>query len=471
MGPMQIDEYTKLFFEMEMAEELFSMQDPDGEGFWDVVRYEVFFSLYGRMNEPIEHRVLPVSLGGGHHPYRIDEFLFQIRAIATQWARLKLMSPSKFVAVICSRYRNSDGETIDYATEDAVQALSEIGSVQTIESGHNSCRSFNVNPLVGIEMRLHRPSATYERCFDNLALKIGEAEKKYFATTDPQILQVIRGVYRLYRAQRVVWGKVLTRSKPSLVLIMNGAQKGIILEARKRGIPVTECQHGVHSLMHPKYSYPPDLPPGNVAILPNSLLIFSRYWKEQCRMPGTEIIAVGTNCFSAGGSRSTRTGSVVFVSAEPFHELLSPVAIRMAKQMPGRSFVMKLHPSQLPNRATIEEEYEQTRNLVVIGMEKDMAELLAEASDLVVVQSTAAYEALDRGVPVHFLKAGSYISHKDLFSLPNVHLFSTIQELESLLFKPASQQEDGRRFFDPFDLELFLKHIRYLTGWRSDGAI
>jgi len=213
--------------------------------------------------------------------------------------------------------------------------------------------------------------------------------------------------------------------------------------------------------MHPAYTYPRTLPPKDCVLIPDVLLLFSEYWKRQCRLPGADLVVVGNNCFS-GGARSTRKGAAVFVDAGIFHQYLSPIAVEVAKLMPERSFIVKLHPLDVSNRSQIEHEYSQIPNISVVGAEKTFPELLTDASDVVAIQSTATYEALDRGVPVHFLKRGDYKSHQDLFTQPDVHLFSSAEELKSALFKPNKDAGPVTRFFEDFNPIVFSNLVKTL---------
>jgi len=203
--------------------------------------------------------------------------------------------------------------------------------------------------------------------------------------------------------------------------------------------------------MHPAYSYPTALQPGEGAVVPDVLLLFSEYWMGQCYMPGTKMLVAGNDRFDNKGIRSTRNGAAVFVTAAFFHKYLSPLAVELARSMPTRAFIMKLHPAQVADQGRIEEEYRGIQNLSVVGTEKSCSELFADASDVVIVQSTASYEALDHGVPVHILRQCGYMSHGDLFTHPDVHLFSTAAELQGLLFRPVAGKDHGLPFFSAFD--------------------
>ena len=133
--------------------------------------------------------------------------------------------------------------------------------------------------------------------------------------------------------------------------------------------------------------------------------------------------------------------------------------------MPERAFIMKLHPAQITERAQIERIFQKIPNVTVVCTEKSIPELMADASDIVIGQSTAAYEALDRGVPVHIPRIDGYTWHKDLFELPDVHLFSTVKELQNKLFQPMNCPEHIPQFFAAFDPIVFRELVRsYITG-------
>jgi hypothetical protein len=383
--------------------------------------------------------------------------------MANLWVRLKRIRPVDFVAYICSRYTDANGNPIDFATDDAYRTLSGMGSTRRFESAQDLFQDINFSTLISIAIRTHRLPAGYQEYFRAIAKVVANAERIYFGIADSHVLDVIQSEYKSYLAERRVWREILDRSQPRLVLTtQNGTQKGLISEARKRHVPVVECQHCVINLMHPAYSYPATLAPGGRVILPDAMLLFSEYWKQQCSMLGTELTAVGNNCFSSAGARSTRTGAAVFVTAGIFQRYLSPLAVKLAKSMPGRLFIMKLHPSELSGRAIIEREYRGIPNLSVVGVEKSCPELFADASDVVVVQSTATYEALDRGVPVHILRKSWFMMEQNLFVRPDVHLFSTAAELQSALFKPMNRPKCVPRFFDAFDPIVFRKLVHTL---------
>ena len=453
---MQIDEYTDRFFQMEMEEALFSIRTPDFDPAWDVVRYDVFISLF---NEISEARSTDRSLYCTTPLTHIPDFASwpkKLEKTLRQWSHFNRIEKVDFLALVLSRYRDVDGREVDFASSDAVEALVKLGSVRRIESQFDLFLDLNINTLNGVASRLYSLPNALRTFLKEFSALITDAQFKYFSNSDPDLARILRQTFATHTVQRRLWAKILDRSTPRLVLMtQNGIQKGLLVEARKRRVPVLECQHGVINLMHPAYSYPPGLIAGDTVVVPDALLLFSNYWRKQCFLPGTQLLVVGNSCFSTGGVRSSRDGPAIFVSAGVFQKYLSPVAVAVARSMPNRRFIMKLHPSQTSERAALETAYAEIPNLSVVCMEKTLPALLSDASDIVIVQSTAAYEALDRGVPVHILSDGGYMSQKDLFSHSFVRVFSTSAQLRDQLFIPGDPPENKIRFFESFDEETF----------------
>jgi hypothetical protein len=464
-GIMQIDEFTSKFLQMEMEESCFLIRMPNGDPFWDVVRYYVFISLYDEINEPAQSK--HSSTIQIHQKWLTSFYKLPLKGLSTvsQLARLTRLRRSNFVGYVYSRNKDANRKPIDFASDDAFQALMGMGSILKVESEQTLLQDVNIAPLYRAFASVFRwPAGVRERVCD-VAQTIAKAQRGYFGVNDPWLPEVMLKTYRYYLIQRQIWRKILNRSLPRLVLMtQNGIQKGLIIEARNRHISVVECQHGVINLMHPCYTYPPSLLAGDEVLLPDALLLFSEYWKRQCRLPGTMTVVVGNNRFSSAGVQSTRMGAAVFLDAGDFHKYLSPLAIELARAMPERAFIIKLHPTDVLDRAKVEKEYQGIPNIAVVGTEKSCPELFADASDVIVVQSTASYEALDRGVPVHFLKKAGYMSHQDLFAQPNVYLFSSAEELRCALFKPAKASIP--RYFNDFDSTVFRDLVRTLHSGR-----
>ena len=465
---MQLDEFMARFTSMEIEEGLFFMRTPDGTPFWDIVRTDVRESLveYFQQMETLADQVSAAPLVPCSS--RILSTAKRAVSMASHWMRLKQIARTDLIGYMCSRYRDANGAPADFASEDAMRAVESLGQMMYVESTHHLPHVLNARYLTSFATRLRPLAPTYKRYLHDAGTYVAIAQRKHFGVVDPSLQAVIERDHSDHLAQHRVWGEILDRSKARLILMtQNGVQKGVFQAARERGVAVIECQHGLIHSMHPVYSYPsaPEVESG--VISPDVLLLFSEHWKRQCSLPGTELVVAGNNRFASSGTSSTRTGPVVFASASPFHRYLSPVAIELAISMPDRSFVMKLHPSFLSDRAAVEEEYRSLPNLTVIGVEKSISDLMETASDMVMVESTSGYEALDRQVPIHIMKKAGYLCHQDVFSHPDVHLFSTTEELRRSLFLPLHARQSPSRFFSPFETQTVRDLIKSVLSARK----
>ena len=455
---MEIDQFTQLFFKMETEQGLFSQTFTQSEPLWDIVRSAVFTSLFGTITRTEQPQVMPQVTRRRSLPWAYR----RIRALQKSWSNLRRLGKADFLCFVCSRYSGEFGAPIDFAAQNAVQMLARNGLVQVLESHYGLNEHLNVPVLTGIIGRLQQLPSQTEQLLQHLCNCLRESESSYFGLVDPDLKKVVRQAYREYLAGRSVWRRVISQSHPRLILMtQNGIQKALIREAHSFRIPIVECQHGIIHRNHPSYSYPTELTAQSALLLPDALLIFSEFWRSQCHMPGTQIITVGNDYFYCGEAQSTREGPAVFIDAGVFHQYLSPIAVDVAKSMPDRRFIMKLHPSQIGVRDSIVKEYSGIPNLSVAGPEVNLHDLLRDASDVITLQSTVSYEALDRGIPVHLLEtAGYFRSHQHILARDDVRLSSTSDHLRNLLFKSVRRPETTELFFEPFCPDEFWHFLR-----------
>lgn len=461
---MEIDEFTQIFFEMEVGERLFSYRTTAGEVLWDVLRFDQFSSLFDKLMSSAQgsgRHAAPAGRGAG-----IRQIPSKIRSTLGHLAAIRNLGRSDFLAYICSRYRDEKGGHIDFATADGCRELSAMGSVRRIESLPDVVGDLNVATILSSAFRLFRLPRTYRQELDHFSRVIADAEARYFGISDVSAAQQARSTYKRHIIERRMWAAILDRVRPGLILmVQSGIQKGMLIEAKARRIPVVEAQHGVINLMHLAYAYPPEALPQESVLVPDALLLLSGYWEQQCRMPGTKMIAAGNNCFASDGNRSTRAGATVIIDAQPFHNYLSPLVLELAKRMPERRFIVKLHPHQIRDRESIKAEYRGVENISIIGVERSCGDLFCDVSDVIIVESTAAYEALDRGIPVHIYRRAGYRSHQDLFSQPDVALFSTADELKKNLNLNLTSPSSSRRYFEHFDRARFRELVAKLSKY------
>lgn len=447
---MEIDAFKDRFLHMEMEADLFFCGSLHQRSLWDIARFDLFLSLFDHLSQP---QVVPPSSQTPPICFRkkIQKFAGKISGSMVNFARLATLGQRDFLLFSHRRFMGQDGTPVDFSTADTENFLRSKGSVTQVESKLIRDQVLNFTSLFSIASRFNRLSPYERKQLEAFASRIENAQLIYFGTYDPAIRHLLFSEYQEFKIESNLWYAILKRIRPRQVfMVQNGIQKGLLHAARSLAIPVVECQHGVINLMHPAYSYPKQLRIGDHLLLPDAILLFSKYWEQQCCLPGTEKIVVGNSHFHYAGPPSSREGSAIFIDADPFHGYLGPLARDVASALPERKFVLKIHPAQFPYQAEIAADFADLANIEVLGPEKNMAELLSTASDVILIQSTASYEALDRIVPVHIFARYGYRSHKDLFANPNVHIFESSKELQSSLFKPLQSMETDEKFFQDF---------------------
>jgi hypothetical protein len=448
---MEIDVFKDRFFEMEMEADLFFCCSLRQRSLWDIARFDLFLSLFDHLIQPqavplSSHAAAPSSLS-----QKLLKFADKIRGSIVNFVRLATLGRGDFLLFSHRRFLDEAGTPVDFSSADTERFLRSQGSVTRVESKLIRDQTLNFTSLFSIASRIWRLSSYERKQLEAFASRVENAQLGFFGTSDPAIRRLLFAEYHKFKVESRLWYAILKRARPRLAFMtQNGIQKGLLHAARALSIPVVECQHGVINLMHPAYSYPAQLLTGDHLLLPDVILLFSKYWERQCCLPGTEKVVVGNSHFHYAGPPSSREGPAIFIDADPLHGYLGPLARDVASALPERRFVLKIHPAQFPHQPEIAEDFAGLANVEVVGPEKNMAELLCTASDAIIIQSTASYEALDRTVPVHVFARDGYRSHKDLFANPNVHVFGGAEELQTALFKPLQPTESNEKFFQVF---------------------
>jgi capsule polysaccharide export protein KpsC/LpsZ len=140
----------------------------------------------------------------------------------------------------------------------------------------------------------------------------------------------------------------------------------------------------------------------------------------------------------------------MFISGEPYHEVLREWAMRLAATNPQRKIIYKLHPNQHSASRKIEQELSAFKNIEVIDASVSASALLPRVGHVVLIQSTVTLEALQTGRRVCILPFFHYQVHKDLFECAAVRVTPTLEALIRALDAPADSVAPPS-FFDRFD--------------------
>jgi Capsule polysaccharide biosynthesis protein len=246
--------------------------------------------------------------------------------------------------------------------------------------------------------------------------------------------------------------RIFARVRPKLILMtQNGVEKALFLAAHEAGIVVIEGQHGSIGHVHPAYSYPRDIDYGNRSTFPSVFLTFSEYWINSCFYPAGECIPIGNNYFAIDPLPPPEDpGAIMFVSVDMYHDVLRDWVMRLARILPNRKIIYKLHPNQHQASRTIVEELAPFKDVEVVDASVSVRMLLAQVSHVVLIQSTVALEALQTGRRVCILPVLHYRVHQSLFQSDAVTITRSVDDLVRALDMPAVGARPPS-FFDPFN--------------------
>lgn len=209
--------------------------------------------------------------------------------------------------------------------------------------------------------------------------------------------------------------KFLKKTKPNVVFVHCGSYGGmestLIKVAKNIGSTVGEFQHGVITHMHPAYNY-------GTAIfgdkeyklhLPDYLLVYGDYWKENINFPN-KIITVGNPHFWYNyNARKSKAGceknpnAILIVSQGSLTELYVKIAKELSKKLgKGYKIIFKLHPGEVPFIERYKELY-GLENVEVVE-KGDIYNYLCKVRYVISVYSTTIYEAIALGNTVFVFK-------------------------------------------------------------------
>jgi hypothetical protein len=211
---------------------------------------------------------------------------------------------------------------------------------------------------------------------------------------------------------KMLYGRLFDRLRPEHVLTADIGDFGMVAAAKERQIRVLELQHGIFPKCHSAYSWTEyAVPYRNRMPLPNALLVYGEYWREELSEGGfwgDGLCAVGSprlDRYRAQGRAVQVVPTVVWTS----QGINVPQAIAFIKAVvrerpPAEEYrlVIKLHPvydevHADDYRAAFAAHHGVT--VVAGGEDPSTFDLLSSASLHLSVSSTCHYDALGLGVP------------------------------------------------------------------------
>ncbi|MBP7754182.1 MAG: hypothetical protein KA074_02865 [Bacteroidales bacterium] len=437
-----MEDSLDLFYKIEQEYKLFDLEEEDCSVPWDIFRH----SVLTRMATPFEKnqriRLTPRKL-----TLFVPILFKSILGLSKKKCNTLLFS--------ANRYSDKDGLWYDKASEDICKffetSQGNLLNLDNIKPGNEYKNRVRYNPLPIFKL-IHKK---YPKLSDNTYHVIREA----FTDNVPGFsitYEFLNSQYRSFQQERAYYTKLFKRLSPKrIIFVQNGIQKGMIAAARICSIPIYEMQHGIYGRKYVLYYYPEI---DNIAdqFYPDIFFTFGSMWSKDLNAP-TRIVPLGNNCFYNEPANDIRdSNTIVFISSIVHANFLFPIARELASSHPEFKIILKLHPGEFFRYDEIVQEFSKNSNVKVVRNEINIYSLFDTAALVVAINSTAQYEALDKGAKVAILKASNYRSQDICFDHPNLHLFENTSELDAIIASPLHKSEP--QFFQQFNPDL-LKEV------------
>jgi len=435
---MKNSELLASFFELEKNHQLFESVTSDGILWWDVVRYHIYIDL---LDLTIRKPSMQAT-GKKKSRFRLLKLLFR------DFKYLYNIRNRKTTTLFLTQPRGIDdkGFAIDPISQDCLAMIkSQSFIIDGLQTGCTKEPSYN-NAVLLLFRKLFKLSSKKSVINFDFNTIINSQFK-----TDFNFEKKINILLNNYRADRLYYSKLLAFIKPELVLFSaTGNEKGLMASAKSQFIETAELQHGQTNKNHTYYSYPEWVDYERCVALPDTFLSFSDHW-HSVNYPVSKKLSIGNTLFNNmnKGSELKKDVSILVISHQLYVEDLIPLIKDLASEIPDVPFIFKLHPQQSVY------EIEETKNrlsgitnIQVISTEKTTPELLSKASDVIAIQSSAVYEALQLGVKVFLYARKDFENHDDVFNNPNVFIVNNPEDIINKI-SSAFVSTDKNCFFMP----------------------
>lgn len=447
---MKNSELLEKFFEFEKKHNLFESITSEGISWWDVVRLHVYVEiLYRTVREST-----PEVMGVKNNRFGIVTLLFQ------DIKYLFNIRNRNITTLFATQPRGTDenGYAVDLISQDCLSIVKQQSFIiDGLKTGRTKELSYN-NAALSIFRKLFKVIAKK----NVLNVDINSIINKEFGT-EFDFEKKINALLDNYKVEKSYYSKLLTFIKPNVIIFTaTGGEKGLIASAKVLGIKTAELQHGQANRYHLYYSYPENIECNNNLTVPDTFLSFSKHW-HTTNYPVKNKIAIGNSVFNhmKKSSASKNRGGLLVISSEPYASDLIPLIKSLAKKCPDVPVVFKLHPQQKGGEIeATKKAFLRTANVEVISTEKTTPELLNEASDIIAIQSTVVYEALQLGVKVFLYAKQDFESHDDVFNNPNLFIVNNAKDIMNKVNR-SFVKKDQDEFFKDFDRQKF---VNFLDG-------
>jgi len=436
---MEFLELRNRFYSFESQFNMFDLVDNDGLHYWDVFRQEVFETMLYSLRTPYINKSTKNSIK------QIVYLLFlEIRSFVVF---VKSIICKKRVFVFLAS-RNKKGSSVcDIQMLPLLKVLSHKDALL-----FESMLPENIQLYEGYDYmndsRILRRLTSKRNTFS--FVQLAELCNEYFNVSYFSD-SFFSSRYNAFISERAYYSFVFRALKVKRIFIsQNAVQKAMFSVARELGIDLLEMQHGVIYDGHMAYSYPRTIDQLEKKIYtPSFLLTLSDFWKKEVYLPGAQLLTIGNDNFVPSIMPFVNNKKLLVASSSAHGIFLTDFLLEVLKThiCEGYSIIFKLHPNEYDRKAYYDEKFKEVENIHVTTDEKNVEQWMSECESIFLIESTAAFEALQCGRKVIVLKESSWQTMILLEGINNVYFVSTTNEFDIALHQEI--KDNNIDFFLP----------------------
>jgi hypothetical protein len=440
----------KKFFAFEKKNNLFEKKHKD-LFFWDIIRYDVYYDIVWNVKNTsqVTAERSPATL------VLKDLFRFFISFVFTRY---------DYLFFTASRNRSEQGYFFDQNLEDYLRQYPNSVCYESFERDNKKRQN---------KRTVFNPAGFFRKIFELFYKKHDFTEVAALIKTEFKTSKIdseqINILVTHFKIDYKFYSLIFRLKRPKVVFItQNGIQKGLFAAAGRFNIPVIEVQHGIIDEGHLSYNYSREIDYNSSQVyLPSYFFTFSNFWAKDLYYPVKEIKVMGNTFFSSAlikvPDKNTEKGLLV-ASSDVFGNNLKDLVIDFSRHNKIPVY-FKLHPNQIFEKDYYIEQFKDFSNVKVYTNDKTIYELLKMSKAVLVIQSTAIYEALHSKKMGIILKRQTYRRHEHLFGQPNIYLIDNSKDLSKVLENNyVEAASPDFTFFDDFNKDGFSAFMNRLLA-------
>jgi hypothetical protein len=430
-----------VFFDFEEKYDLFNKHFGN-LFYWDLIRFELFYQLLWSRNSNVKSEKTLTSK---------KQILKELRS----FFKFFLIQKVDFLFFTASRNKINDDTIFDQNLADIMEVIP--GSYYAFESFERDktkwlYKNTLFNPIA-IFRRIIKFFYKHKSDYSELISLINnEFPRSAFTIED------VNRIILDYKIDYFYYSILFKIKKPKAVFItQNGIQKGLFAAGKRYNIPIVEVQHGIIDDAHLAYSYSKkNNYKENQLYLPTYFFSFSEFWTKDLNFPVKEIIAMGNSYFyntqinNKKGAKDKK--GLLVASSDVFGEDLKNIILDFVNINKTIPVYFKLHPNQFSEKKYYLDQFVNNDNVKVYTNENSIYELLEISNAILVIQSTALYEAYHLKKKGFIYKKQTFQRHQHVFDLPNIFLIDNANEITEVFSTDFIFDEMSKNlFFKNFD--------------------